>query len=85
MTILTVIAIRDTAVRAFNTPVYVPTIEVGMRSFYDEVKREAPDNQMNKHPEDFELWYLGQYDNESGRHVDEDNVRILARGKDVAA
>lgn len=78
-----VLAVRDSAVRAFNVPFFVPTLELGLRTFYDEVKRKDDNNQMNKHPEDFELWYLGAYDEDSGLFSDQANVRMVARAKDV--
>lgn len=79
------LAVRDSAVRAFNRPIFVPTLEVGIRSFYDEAKRNEPDNQMSKHPEDFELWYLGEYDDETGIVDDQNSIRLVARAKDIGA
>lgn len=80
-----ILAVRDSAVRAFNNPFFVPTMEVGVRSFYDEVKRQGEDNQMARHPEDFELWCLGNYDDESGLFEQNEPVRLVARAKDVGA
>lgn len=77
-----VVAVRDSAVGAFNRPFYAPAIGVAVRSFSDEVNRKAADNIMSAHPEDFELWHLSDFEEESGRFESVD-MRVLARGKDV--
>lgn len=77
-----VVAVRDSAVGAFMRPFFVPSIGSAVRSFSDEVNRKAADNIMSGHPEDFELWHLADFEEESGTfHAVEQ--RALARGKDV--
>lgn len=82
MTILVAVAVRDSAVQAFNRPFFVPTVAVAVRSFSDEVKRQAPDNAMSVHPEDFELWEVGLFDDETGVFV-KSEPRPILRAKDV--
>ena len=82
MTVHIAVAVRDSAVQAFNRPFFVPTVAVAVRSFTDEVNRVAPDNHMNAHPEDFELWVVGQFDDETGIFGTQD-VRCVSRAKDV--
>ena len=82
MTVLYVVAVRDSAVRAFNRPVFVPTIGVAVRSFADEVNRKSEDNQMFRHPDDFELWSLALFDDETGEFQAAEQ-RCVARAKDV--
>lgn len=82
MTKLCVVAVKDSAIQAFGRPIYVPHIGAAIRSFSDEVNRNAPDNQLYAHPDDFELVYLADFDDESGRYEAVD-VRVLSRGKDV--
>lgn len=81
---LYVVSVRDSAMQAFGRPIFVPSLGVASRSFADEVNRAAPDNQMNQHPEDFELWYIADFEEETGLFTGCDQVRQLARGKDVA-
>lgn len=79
-----VVCVRDSAVGAFATPVYVPAVGVALRSFTDEVNRSAPENQLFAHPDDFMLYHLADFDEESGVFsVPDEGVRVLARGKDV--
>jgi len=77
-----VVAVKDHAMQAYNRPIYAPALGAAIRSFTDETNRQAPDNQMYAHPEDFELWLLGHFDDETGTHTAE--LRMLARGKEVS-
>lgn len=79
-----VLAVFDSAIQAFGQPIFVPAIGAGVRSFSDETNRSAPDNQFFAHPEDFELRYLADFDDETGLFTaPAEGARVLARGKDV--
>lgn len=82
MTVLVVVAVMDRAVQGFGRPIYVPSLGVALRSFSDEVNRKGADNQMSQHPEDFDLYELCKFDDETGAHL-ESTCRVLARGKEV--
>lgn len=60
--ILKICAVRDQAADVFGRPYFVPTTGIAIRSFTDEVNRENEDNQLYKHPKDFTLYELGDYD-----------------------
>ena len=75
-------AVKDSAVQAFNRPFFVPTTAVATRSFTDEVNRNATDNQMFAHPDDFELWEVGRFDDETGVLAPVE-LRCICRAKDV--
>lgn len=77
-----VVAVFDSAVGAFNRPFYAPALGAAIRSFNDEVNRKAQDNEMSKHPDDFWLSHLADFDDEKGQFINVD-VRVVARGKDV--
>lgn len=63
---LQVMAVYDAAAQLHHNPIYTPSIGAGLRGFADEVNREAPENQMNMHPDDFSLWHIAIYDTETG-------------------
>lgn len=63
---LMIVSVFDTAVQADGRPLFVPTKGAAMRSFTDEVNRKAEDNPMWAHPEDYELYFLGWFDDSSG-------------------
>ena len=64
MTKLNVFSIRDEALKAFNNPVYMPTIDTARRSFGDAVVK---DENFRNHPNDYSLFHLGTYDDETAR------------------
>lgn len=73
--------IRDSAADVFGQPIFVPAIGIAVRSFGDECKRKDANNQMNKHPEDFEMFKVGTYDDNTCEFVCQKPVSI-ARGAD---
>lgn len=81
--IFTVCSVRDRAVDSFGTPIFVVAVGQAVRGFTDEINRKASDNQMNKHPEDFDLFVLGKFDSDTGLFVDTTVPRQIAVGKDV--
>lgn len=79
-----VCAVYDSAVNTYGQPFFVPAVGAALRSFVDEVNRKAQDNQLNAHPEDFVLFHLADFDDETGRFSEtERGIVSLARGKDV--
>lgn len=80
---LIMVAVRDLAIQAFNRPFFVPAVGAAVRSFSDEVNRKAQENVMSHHPEDFELWELGTFDEDSGQLSPVDVARCIARAKDL--
>jgi len=61
-----IVSIRDRAADAYGRPAFVATEGVAIRQFSDEINRSSEDNQMYVHPDDFDLFYLGTYDDNTG-------------------
>lgn len=78
-----VVAVKDRCLDSYGSPIFVVTTGQAVRSFTDEVNRVDVNNQMNKHPKDFELYEVGTFDNDTGRIENAAELRILARGEDV--
>lgn len=78
-----VIATRDSASQAFGLPFFVPAVGLAVRAFTDEVNREGSEKDLARHPDDFELYQLGVFNDATGQ-FDADSPKLLARGKDVA-
>lgn len=74
-----IVVIRDIKANVHQIPIYTHNIGAAIRSFGDECQRDAPDNILHKHPEDFELWWLGEYDDETGSHDTEADGRTVQR------
>jgi hypothetical protein len=78
-----VCTIKDRAAEAYGRPFFLPAAGVAIRSFQDEVNRRAEDNQVYQHPDDFDLYELGQFDDFSGKFELHDAPKLLALGKQL--
>ena len=79
--LLKVCAVKDSAADAFGRPFFVPTIGLAMRSFIDEVNnRESP---FNAHPDDYTLYEIGDFDDNTGLLFSLDTPRQVMRGKEA--
>jgi hypothetical protein len=78
-----VCTIRDRAAEAYGRPFFLPATGVAIRSFQDEVNRNAADNQVFQHPDDFDLYELGTFDDFSGTFELHEQPKLLALGKQV--
>lgn len=81
--ILQVCSIKDSASDLFGRPFYTQALGQATRSFRDEVNRKELNNDLNKHPDDFTLYHLGSFDDNSGRFTVYEEPRLVVRGKDV--
>lgn len=80
-----VCAVFDSAVMSYGQPFFVPAVGAALRSFVDEVNRADKDNSLYNHPEDYVLFHLADFDDETGEFVATDRgIVSLARGKDVS-
>lgn len=78
-----IVSVKDSAAEAFGRPMYLQSIGIAIRSFTDEVNREDKDNQLFNHPDDFDLYELGVFDDSLGRYELRENPTVIVRGKDV--
>jgi len=81
-----IIAVRDREVDAFNRPIFVNSIGQATRMFRDEINRvsiQGNDNIMYQHPDDFDLYELGEWDEETGKFFMLEVPRQIAIGKDM--
>lgn len=80
---LVVVSVYDRAVSAFMRPFYVPAVGAAIRSFQDEANRQGENNEMNRHPEDYDLFELGVFDDSSGKFVMLESPKLLVTAKQV--
>lgn len=59
-----VFSVKDDKAAAFALPFFLPRMEVALRSFRDAVKN--PEHDMHRHPEDYALYCIGEYDDATG-------------------
>lgn len=61
------IAVRDQKSNSYTQPVTAPSRGVALRSWADQINDPAnAKSDQSRHPEDFSLWYLGEYDDNTG-------------------
>jgi len=58
-----VFSVYDKAAENFNQPMFMAAKGQAIRAFDDEANR--PDSQIHKHPEDYELFVIGEYDDDN--------------------
>jgi lipoprotein signal peptidase len=58
--IVKIFSIYDSKAEAYNSPFYMQTQSLAIRAFTDEANNV--DSQIGKHPADFTLFYMGEYD-----------------------
>lgn len=78
-----IFAVRDRASDTFGNPMFVPSRGQAIRSFADEVNRVSSENILSQHPEDFDLYELGFYDDDTAL-FDTHGPQQVAVGKDLA-
>lgn len=57
-------SVRDLKAAAFAPPFFLGRDEVAVRTFSDAIA--DPSHPMHAHPEDYQLFYLGEFDDETG-------------------
>lgn len=80
---LALLVVKDQAAEVFGVPQFAPTVAYAVRGFSDEVNRNEPQNLWFRHPEQFDLYELGEYD-DIGAFYLLPEPRCCCRGRDVA-
>lgn len=62
--IMYIIAVRDNAVETYMQPSFVAHNGAAIRAFMDHCKN--PESDFAKHPEDYDLFSLGEFDDSTG-------------------
>lgn len=71
-----IFAIRDAKIESFSQPFLAPTKGYGVRMFGDEVARDGSD--LKKHPDDFGLYHLGQFDDQTGQYTNNVQPELIS-------
>lgn len=76
------VAVKDRAVDAYMKPMFVPHRNAAIRAFTDEVNRK--ESEMNKHPEDYDMYFLGEWNENTGIMENEPvQPELIARAQDL--
>lgn len=74
-------AIRDDKMREFQSPVLIANDAVASRTFGDMLAQDK-NSPMVKHAGDFSLWYLGEFNAETGAFSSIEETHIVCRASD---
>lgn len=77
-----VLAIRDRAVDGYMRPMFVPSVGAAVRLFTDALNDNSKESAIAQHPEDYDLYELGEFDDGSGMFTT-GVPRQVAVGKDL--
>lgn len=78
--VLVMCAVKDRAMDAFMQPFAVPAVGLAVRGFRDEVCKAG--TAMNGHPDDYDLYKVGEFDDGKGQMLTCEAPTLLIRGKD---
>lgn len=73
-------SVKDNKAGTYGTPFFQPGDVQATRIFSAEINRAAADNLLYTHPDDFDLYELGSYDEQTGQ-VSTDNPSLLFSGQ----
>lgn len=81
--ILHIFAVKDRAADAFMRPIFSPSMGLAIRSFHDEINRASEDNSLYKHPDDYDLYHLGNWDDATGHFTQLPGPKQISIGKQL--
>jgi hypothetical protein len=79
-----VFASYDRAAQCYMQPFFAPHAGVAVRGFTDAIKSPKRDSDISLHPDDFDLYELGEFDNVDGIFALHKAPKLLVQGKQVA-
>ena len=71
-------AIYDEKLEAYNRPFFLISDGVAIRAFQDEINNK--ESELSKHPEDYDLYKIGEYNEETGNITPNEPV-LIGTGK----
>lgn len=78
--VLKIFATFDKKLVSFQQPFYAPTAGGANRAFTDAVNDQQ--HPMNKHPEDYDLYELGEWDDQTGKFITHE-PNMISQGRNV--
>lgn len=78
--IINAYSVKDKQSGEYLAPFFQPTHGVAIRSFGDIVK--DPQSLQYKHPEDYTLFYIGEFNTENGQILSIESPQILSEAKE---
>lgn len=70
-----IFAVRDSKAEYFNPPMFFHTIGEAERAFKHTASKQ--DNSIGQFPQDFDLWLLGEYDDQTGKIQQQEPMHLI--------
>lgn len=70
-----IFTVYDTKTEAYLIPFYMPTPSAAQRAVADILR--DPEHQFSRHPADYNLFYIGDYDDQTGKIETKQSFRNL--------
>lgn len=78
-----ILTVKDRALDIYNLPFTQTTVAQAVRGFTDEVNSDPNRSGVAKHPDDYDLYLIGHYDEETAGLVPLELPKLIVRGKDL--
>lgn len=75
-----IISVRDIVADVFSQPQFAPNLGSAIRSFGDQCRNKTEGNIIGAHPQDFELYELGEFDDSKAEFHCDNPPRQIAVG-----
>lgn len=78
-----ILVVKDRALNVYNLPFTQQTVAQAVRGFTDEVNSDPTRSGVAQHPDDYDLYLIGQYDEQTANIKPLDMIELVVRGKDL--
>lgn len=76
-------AILDQKAHSFNPPYFLPHEDIAIRGFAQSIRHPDRYPTMRDFPEDFTLYLIGEFDDQSGKLLGYPEPKFIVRGSDL--
>lgn len=78
-----ILVVKDRAIDVYNQPFTQTTVAQGVRGFTDEINSDPTRSGVAQHPDDYDLYVIGYYDEQGGTIKPLEAPELVVRGKDL--
>lgn len=78
-----ILTVKDRALDTYGLPFTQTTVAQAVRGFTDEINSDPQQSGLAKHPDDYDLYCIGHYDDQTAKLWPADKPELIVRGKDL--
>lgn len=78
-----IFVVKDRAIDTYGLPFAQSSTAQALRGFSDEINSDITTSAVAKHPDDYDLYTIGEYDEDTGKIIPMQPPQLVARGKDL--